>query len=155
VPFSVAYGSDKELVKKAALEAANAVSFTQEDGERLRTQVWLTGFGDSALEFELVVWPTLQAVKRPGSMMAAYRWALDDALHRYGLEIPFPQRDIRVRSLFGKEAEAALEAMHHHEPGMGASEEPGPGNGKPPPPSENDAAVDIAMSEPPEPRRER
>jgi small-conductance mechanosensitive channel len=101
VPFGVAYGSDKELVKKAALEAAAEVPFTlANDGPR-RPQVWLTGFGDSSLDFELVVWLTPEATKRPSSVKAAYTWQLETALSKYGLEIPFPQRDLNVRSLFG------------------------------------------------------
>ncbi|MFN7175662.1 MAG: mechanosensitive ion channel family protein, partial [Thermaurantiacus sp.] len=111
VPFSVAYGSDKELVKQAALEAARNVPFTMPETEQEQTQVWLTGFGDSALEFQLIVWPTLDAVKRRGRMLAAYRWALDDSLRKHGLEIPFPQRDIRVRSLFGREEDDALATL--------------------------------------------
>jgi small-conductance mechanosensitive channel len=107
IPFGVAYGSDKEVVKQAALEAARAVPFTMTETPTERTQVWLTRFGESALEFELVVWPTLDAVKRPGAMIAAYNWALDDALRKHGIEIPFPQTDLHIRSLFGKEGEAA------------------------------------------------
>lgn len=110
VPFSVAYGTDKNLVRDVVLAAAKSVAATlPDDGER-RSQVWLVGFGDSALDFELVVWPTLEAVKRPGSMHAAYTWAIDDALRAAGIEIPFPQRDIRLRSLFGHEGDDALMA---------------------------------------------
>ncbi|MBI1359302.1 MAG: mechanosensitive ion channel [Alphaproteobacteria bacterium] len=110
VPFSVAYGSDKEQVRAAAIEAAQSVPFTLPDTETRRAQVWLTKFGDSSLDFELVVWPTLEAVKRPGSMMAAYSWALDDALRKHGIEIPFPQQDLRIRSFFGAEEKAGLSA---------------------------------------------
>lgn len=110
VPFGVAYGSDKELVKKAALEAAAEVPFTlAQDGER-RPQVWLTEFGDSSLNFALVVWLTAEATKRPGAVTAAYNWALESALRRHDIEIPFPQRDLHVRSWFGLSGEAALEA---------------------------------------------
>lgn len=112
VPFNVAYGSNKELVKIAALEAARSVSFTSADDGNRRTQVWLVGFGDSAMHFELVVWPSLEAVKRPGSMMAAYFWAIDDALRRHEIEIPFPQRDIRLRDFFGHEGQMGLDAFH-------------------------------------------
>ncbi|MGQ5702556.1 mechanosensitive ion channel family protein [Sandaracinobacteroides sp. A072] len=140
IPFSVAYGTDKEKVREAALEAARSVPFTHED-DRHRTQVWLTGFGDSALEFELVVWPTLDAVKRPGSMYAAYRWALDDALRRHCIEIPFPQHDIRIRSLFGEEGEKAVRILHPNKPDTGrppeAPEKPAVAE------SPNDAAADI------------
>lgn len=97
VPFHVALGADKDLVKQAALEAANAVPFTLPEVGRQKSQVWLVGFGDASLRFELVVWPSLEAVKRPGSMMAAYCWALDDALQKYGIEIPVPQQEVRFR----------------------------------------------------------
>lgn len=139
VPFSVAYGSDKNRVKEAALEAARSVPFTLPDEGRRRTQVWLTRFGDSSLDFELVVWPTVAAVKRPGSMMAAYCWAIDDALRQHGIEIPFPQRDIRLRGFFGTEGQAALDAFHDHqqEAPESAVHHPRPTHGT------NDAAQDI------------
>lgn len=111
VPFTVAYGTDKDVVKQAAFEAARSVPFTLPESNDHKTQVWLTGFGDSALEFELVVWPSLDAVKRPGSMMAAYCWALDDAMRRHGIEIPFPQHDLRIRSYFGLEGQAGVAAV--------------------------------------------
>ncbi len=115
IPFGVAYGSDKELVKRAALEAAEAVSLTETGTAQQRTQVWLVGFGESALNFELVVWPTLEAVKRPGSMMAAYNWALDDALRKHGIEIPFPQRDLRLRGFFEHSGEDGLRSWRGEE----------------------------------------
>jgi small-conductance mechanosensitive channel len=98
VPFGVAYGSDKELVRKAALEAANSVPHTLAgDGSRA-PQVWLTAFADSSLNFELIVWLTSEAVKRPGAVQADYLWAIETALKKYHIEIPFPQRDLHVRS---------------------------------------------------------
>jgi len=140
VPFSVAYGSDKELVKKAALEAARSVPFSMPDDPRHVNQVWLTKFGDSSLDFELVVWPTLAAVKRPGSMMAAYCWALDDALRKYSIEIPFPQRDIRVRSFFGAEGEDAMRAYSGNEVPLSSDHADVAASV---PPTTNDAAEDI------------
>lgn len=107
IPFHVAFGTDKELVRTAGLEAAEAVPFTLPDTANRRTQVWLVGFGDSGLKFELVVWPSIEAVKRPGAMHAAYCWAIEDALRRHGIEIPFHQLDLRMRSAFGQEGEAA------------------------------------------------
>jgi small-conductance mechanosensitive channel len=98
VPFGVAYGTDKDLVRKAVLEAAGTVSHTLADDEGRKPQVWLTGFGDSSLNFELIVWLTSDAVKRPGAVNADYLWAIETALGKYGIEIPFPQRDLHVRS---------------------------------------------------------
>jgi small-conductance mechanosensitive channel len=125
VPFGVAYGSDKEMVKKAALEAAEEVPFTLSlDGPR-RPQVWLTGFGDSSLDFELVVWLTAEATKRPAAVRAAYTWALESALSKYCLEVPFPQRDLHLRSAFGLSAEEALARFAPGKAPAGAdSEEP-------------------------------
>ena len=144
VPFSVAYGSDKEKVRAAGIEAAQALAFTLPDTDDRRTQVWLVGFGDSALDFELVVWPRLEAVKRPGSMMAAYRWAIDDALRKHGLEIPFPQRDLRIRSFFGAEAQAAVQSWHGGETNARHRPET---NTAPARPSINDAESDISRQE--------
>jgi len=98
VPFGVAYGSDKELVRKAALEAAGEVRHTLEGDEKRKPQVWLTAFADSSLNFELIVWLTSEAVKRPGAVQADYLWAIETALKKYKIEIPFPQRDLHLRS---------------------------------------------------------
>ncbi len=151
IPFGVAYGTDKERVKQAALEAALAVPFTRPDDEAHKTQVWLVGFGDSALDFELVVWPTLEAIKRPGSMMAAYRWALDDALRTYNIELPFPQRDLRLRGFAGLEGDALLDLYARGSVGQGdrpSHEEGSRDRGIGGLPSENDAAADIPAEEP-------
>ncbi len=98
VPFGVAYGSDKELVRQAALEAAGTVRHTLTGDDKRKPQVWLTAFGDSSLNFELIVWLTSEAVKRPGAVQADYLWAIETALNKYHIEIPFPQRDLHVRS---------------------------------------------------------
>jgi small-conductance mechanosensitive channel len=116
VPFSVAYGVDKELVKKAALEAASKVGFTQSmDGPRA-PQVWLVGFGDSAVEFVLAVWLTEEAARRNAAIQAAYLWELDTALKAHGIEIPFPQRDLHLRSAFGLGGAEAIAALRGERP---------------------------------------
>ncbi len=107
IPFRAAYHVDKEKVRDAVLEAAKAVPFTLPDSATYRTQVWLVGFGDSALNYELVVWPRLEAVKRPNAIQAAYTWAIDDALRNAGIEVPTPQHDLHIRSVFGEEADDA------------------------------------------------
>jgi small-conductance mechanosensitive channel len=113
IPFSVAYGSDKEKVRSAALAAARSVSVTVEDATR-RTDLWFTRFGDSALEFSLVVWIGPDAITRPGATTSRYLWALDDHLRAEGLEVPFPQRDLHIRSgaLVSAAADAASIAEH-------------------------------------------
>ena len=97
VNFGVAYGTDKEVVKKAALEAAAAVEWTYHGEGKYEPAVWLTEFGDSSLNYQLVVWLDESAVKRPARVIADYNWELHTALQKYDLEIPFPQRDINIR----------------------------------------------------------
>ncbi|HZX72157.1 MAG TPA: mechanosensitive ion channel domain-containing protein [Rhodanobacter sp.] len=109
IPFRVPYGTDKELVKKAALEAAAAVPFTLAmDGPR-EPQVWLTGFGESSLDFSLVVWLNAVATRRVGRVLAAYNWALHTALEQHGIEIPFPQRDLHVRSWAARASDSGID----------------------------------------------
>lgn len=142
VPFKVAYGADKEKVRDAVLAAAHEVPFTLTDTPTQKTQVWMTGYGDSGLEFELVVWPTLDAVKRPKAMNAAYTWAIDDALRNACIEVPYPQRELRVRSFFGHEGKDALRALNlqHAE-----EEAPAPVAAT----TTNDAAEDLMQPEQP------
>lgn len=111
IPFFVAYGSDKNLVREAVLEAARAVPFTLPDEGDRRSQVWLVGFGESAMKFELLVWPELTAVKRPNAAFAAYTWAIDDGLCKHGIEVPYRQLDLHLRSAFDREGDEALKAM--------------------------------------------
>ena len=112
VPFIVAYGTDKAAVRDAVLKAAHDVPVTLPDTPKYKTQVWLVGFGDNGLKFELVVWPNLEAVKRPNAVHAAYTWAIEDALRAGGFEIPVPQSDLRLRALFGEEGKGALATLN-------------------------------------------
>ena len=97
VPFSVAYGSDKAAVRGAALRAAQSLPTTVADGER-ESDVWLVDMADSSLDFELVVWVGADAISYPARVEAAYKWRIHDELVAAGLEIPFPQRELHVRS---------------------------------------------------------
>lgn len=121
VPFAVAYGVDKELVKKAALEAAARVPFTLATEGEKRPQVWLVNFGDSAVEFILAVWLTEEAARRNAAITAAYLWELDTALKAHGIEIPFPQRDLNLRSAFGLSGAEAIAALRGEAPSTTAA----------------------------------
>ena len=96
-PFRVAYGTPKELVREAVLAAAEALPHTLKGIPGRNPAVWLVNFQDYYYEFELVVWLTSRAVKRPNGIRAAYMWAIDTALRENGIEIPLPQREHRFR----------------------------------------------------------
>lgn len=150
IPFSVAYGADRACVRDAVLKAARESPFTLPETDQRKSQVWLVGFGESGLDFELLVWPTKDAVKRPAAMHAAYTWAIADALDAAGIEIPFPQTDLRIRSILGREGDEALEALGLRIP---PPRQPDSLVEPPAPPSVNDAAEDVmsAPEPPPEP----
>jgi small-conductance mechanosensitive channel len=97
VPFGVAYGSDKNAVHEAGIAAAKSVQGLIID-ERHPVGVLLRGFGDSSLDFELRAWVGPELVTRPGRTTSRILWQLEEELTKRGIEIPYPQRDIRIRS---------------------------------------------------------
>lgn len=100
VPFSAAYGSDKDLVKKLSLEAIKKVECSLTNMPGLEPQVRLSSFGDNALEFTVLFWVSRQGVRRPGRIRASFLWELETLFREHGVEIPFPQRDIHFKSDF-------------------------------------------------------
>lgn len=98
VPFGVAYGSDKVKVRQAVLKAVEAVPGCITGGAMRQPDVWLTKFGDSSLDFELVVWIEHELMISPGATNARLLWAIEDQLRLAEVEIPFPQRDLHLRS---------------------------------------------------------
>lgn len=98
IPFGVAYGTDKDLVKKAGIEASLEISNTLNHGE-YKPDVWLVNFGDSSLDFELVVWVKGNQLPVDKHPIGMYLWEIETKLAEYGIEIPFPQRDVRFRSV--------------------------------------------------------
>jgi potassium efflux system protein len=109
VPFGVAYGTDKELVRDLALEAVKKVDCALTHMPDREPQVRLVNFGDNALEFLVLFWVSRQGVRRPGRTRAHFMWELETLLVENGIEIPFPQRDLHVRSDFRAEQEPVLE----------------------------------------------
>lgn len=100
VPFGVAYGTDKELVKKVAIEAIGNVDSALKHMPGREPQIRLTNFGDSSLDFTALFWVSRQGVRRPGRTRAEFLWELETLLTDSGIEIPFPQRDVHVKSDF-------------------------------------------------------
>lgn len=98
IPFGVAYGSNKEQVKKAALEAAHQVQYTITQVPGKEPEVWMTGFGESSIDYWLLVWVSEYGATRPNRMRAYYLWELETQLAKNNIEIPFPQRDIHIKS---------------------------------------------------------
>ena len=111
VSFGVAYGSDKELVKKVALEAIKEVDCALTNMPGREPQVRLSNFGDSAMEFTVLFWVSRQGVRRPGRTRANFLWALETLLRENGIQIPFPQRDVHFISDFRDSADSKPAAI--------------------------------------------
>jgi small-conductance mechanosensitive channel len=93
VPVSVAYGSDIKLVERLLLDVAKANPDVLKEPEPV---VRLLGFGDDGLNFELRPWSTT-LVHRKGKLVSALNSAIYQTFSEHGIEIPFPQRDLRIR----------------------------------------------------------
>lgn len=94
VPVGVAYGADMDKVKQALLEAAT------EHAEILNTpapDVWMVGFGNSSVDFELLVWIDCTRIT-PERLKGELNFMIWRAFQRHEIEIPFPQQDLHLRS---------------------------------------------------------
>jgi small-conductance mechanosensitive channel len=94
LPVGVAYGSDVEKLRTVLLEVAD------ENAAALKLpapSVRFLGFGDSALNFELAVW-TIEMAQSPTRFRSDLYFAIERKLREHQIEIPFPQRDLHLRS---------------------------------------------------------
>jgi small-conductance mechanosensitive channel len=94
VPIGVAYGSDVNKVREALIAAGRSNSHVLEDPA---PSVFLKKFGDSSIDFELVVWSS-EMSHRPSRFKSDLNFAIEEKLREAGIEIPFPQRDLHIRS---------------------------------------------------------
>ncbi|MCC5780643.1 mechanosensitive ion channel [Nitratireductor sp. B36] len=93
VPFGVSYEADPHQVSALAIEAAMSVG--RVDADR-RPVCWLTGFGESSLDFVLRFW-----IRDPQQGLTNVRGkvllALWDTLKENGIEIPYPHREVIMK----------------------------------------------------------
>lgn len=94
IPIGVAYGSDVEKVSELLIAAGSENPHTLKDPA---PSVFFDGFGESALNFELVVW-SREMSHRPRRFRSDLNFSIERKLREGGIEIPFPQRDLHIRS---------------------------------------------------------
>jgi potassium efflux system protein len=95
IPFSVVYGSDKELVAQVIIEAAKKVPFTLKKNKP-DPAVYLTKLGENGLEFELIVWINEKANTHNRSVMSEYLWTIDTTLYKNHIDIPIVRREVHL-----------------------------------------------------------
>ena len=94
IPVGIAYGSDIDKVRAALIAAGKENPHTLSDPE---PSVFLEKFGDSSIEFELVVWSSEMSY-RPRRYRSDLNFAIEQKLREAEIELAFPQRDLHIRS---------------------------------------------------------
>ena len=93
-PFGVSYNSDpkkvKSIVEQVALDHKGIL-------KKPVPMLVFREFGESSLNFEIRVW-TKEYAKTPDILQSELLFAIFDALKENNIEIPFPQRDIHIKS---------------------------------------------------------
>jgi potassium efflux system protein len=93
VAIGVAYGSDTKVVHDTLLTVAKSVPAVLAVPA---PAVFFRDFADSSLSFELVIWLADPAPEP--RVTSDLRFGIDAAFRAAGIEIPFPQRDLHLRS---------------------------------------------------------
>ena len=93
VGVGVAYGSDTARVRETLLAAATSVEHVLKIPA---PSVRFENFGDSSLDFKLLVW--IAEPRTDHQISSDLRFAIDAAFRAAKIEIPFPQRDLHLRS---------------------------------------------------------
>jgi small-conductance mechanosensitive channel len=93
-PVGISYAADVRRAMSLCLEAAKAVPRVLERPEPV---CLVTGFGESSVDLELRFWINDPA-NGTANVRSAVLLGIWDRFHEHGIEIPFPQRDLHVRS---------------------------------------------------------
>ena len=90
----VAYGSDTRLVETIVHDVLAANESVLEDPE---PRVLFVEFGDSSLNFRVLAY--VAHVSERLTTQSELHFAIDEAFRKGDIEIPFPQRDLHLRSI--------------------------------------------------------
>ena len=95
IPIGVGYSSDLALAQRLMVEAADA---SKRVLPTPKPSVWLKGFGDNSVDHEILVWiaDPEAGVGNVRSEILNKLWLL---FKENDIEIPFPQRDVHIKSL--------------------------------------------------------
>lgn len=101
MPVGVSYKEDPDEIRQLLMEIA-----LKHDGVLTIPEplVIFEGFGDSSLDFTLMVW-TKDYIARARLLKSDLYFEIFSAFKERGIEIPFPQRDLHLRSSFEKPVE--------------------------------------------------
>ena len=94
LPVGVGYGSDPDEVRELLLQVARADPNVLKDPA---PDVMFTDYGDNSLNFTLRVWTEVHT-HTPQILKSDLYFAVFRLFKERGIELPFPQRDLHIRS---------------------------------------------------------
>ena len=108
VPVGVAYGANVDDVRKMLIEAVRSQMTKSRDGRDIISQkkpvdVVFDDFGDNSVNLFVTYWVL---VEEKFGMTGRIKEAIYNTLNAHNIEIPFPQRDIYIRSMVNPQAAA-------------------------------------------------
>ncbi|HKA35239.1 MAG TPA: mechanosensitive ion channel domain-containing protein [Thermoanaerobaculia bacterium] len=98
-PVGVGYGTNPRAVEEALLAAAGRSEHTLKEPA---PAVFFHGFGESSLDFELACW-TAVMLHRRRAFQSEVNFLIHEELTQRRIELPFPQRDLHIRTASGLE----------------------------------------------------
>lgn len=97
-PVGVSYKEDPEIIKRLLIEVADSNPGVLKEP---KPDVLFDSFGESSLEFKLRVW-TSDYSDTPMVLKSQLYYAIFKKFKEHNIEIPFPQRDLHLKSGFEK-----------------------------------------------------
>ncbi|MBN1550689.1 mechanosensitive ion channel [bacterium] len=94
IPVGVTYKANPVQVTDILLTCAHSNSSIS---KRRKPNVWFKAYGESSIDFVLLVWIDVRKISEEDVKSQLY-YAIFSALADAGIEIPFPQRDLHIRS---------------------------------------------------------
>ena len=94
LPVGVSYNADPKQVEKILLAVADKEPMV---AKFQNPAVRFIAYGDSSINFELLIWIDVRVTPRRQVRSALY-FEIFEEFRKAGIEIPFPQRDIHLRS---------------------------------------------------------
>jgi small-conductance mechanosensitive channel len=94
IPVGVSYGSDVNKVRDMLLTVAHENPHTLKEPA---PSVFLEQFGENSIDFKLVVWSSDMSA-RPSRYRSDLNFAIAEKFREAKIEMPFPQRDLHIRS---------------------------------------------------------
>lgn len=94
IPVGVSYDSNATEVQQVLLDAAAQHPDILEEPS---PDVWIVEFGDSSIKFELLIYFDCRTTNER-TLKGKFNFILWEALQEANVQIPFPQRDLHVRT---------------------------------------------------------